>query len=91
MDALDFMEETATANFKIAAESYDAAYERVNKLAAHHGRRRRCGRLCTGKMRVIRGLFSQIIQANDVVRVTGELGRSTREPTAPILQLPYLF
>lgn len=33
MDVVDFMEEAATATLKVAAESYDAAYERVNKLA----------------------------------------------------------
>jgi hypothetical protein len=33
MDVVDFMEETATATLKVAAESYDSAYERVNKLA----------------------------------------------------------
>lgn len=34
MPVLDFMEQTATATLKVAAESYDSAYERVNKLAA---------------------------------------------------------
>jgi hypothetical protein len=33
MDVLEFMEETATATLKVAADGYDSAYERVNKLA----------------------------------------------------------
>lgn len=33
MTILDFAEQTATATLKVAAEGYDMAYERVNKLA----------------------------------------------------------
>lgn len=33
MATIDFMEQTATATLKVAADSYDLAYERVNKLA----------------------------------------------------------
>jgi hypothetical protein len=33
MVALDFMEQTAATTLKVAADGYDMAYERVNKLA----------------------------------------------------------
>lgn len=34
MGVIDFMERSATATLKVATDSYDSAYERVNKLGA---------------------------------------------------------